>query len=374
VTAAKQQLPHLTNLDNLTLARNEGFSAFAEAPAPTRPELLTRAGIKALGDAALIDYNAQRRTWHANLGPLRTPQLAELHEQLWDIVDSNHQTGDKPKSAVAIDGYPGLGKTTAALAFARDFHRREITERGIATTGGHRRIPVCRVGLTGNTGMVDFNRAMLDYFGHPGTHRGTAAQLAHRALDCVLACQTRLLMIDDLHFLRWHNTQGIEISNHFKYIANEFPVTIIYIGVGLSKHGLFSEGSTYQDAIIAQTGRRTTKLGMEAFSVKTKIERKRWRELLLTLERRVVLADGSPGMLADELSDYLYARSTGHIGSLITLINRGCQRAVRTGAERLTQDLLDRVKNDEASEKARQELQSALQAGKLTTRIRERAS
>lgn len=78
--------------------------------------------------------------------------------------------------------------------------------------------------------------------------------------------------------------------------------------------------------------------------------------------------------LADELSDYLYARSTGHIGSLITLINRGCQRAVRTGAERLTQDLLDRVKNDESSEKARQELQSALQAGKLTTRISERAS
>jgi hypothetical protein len=180
--------------------------------------------------------------------------------------------------------------------------------------------------------------------------------------------------IDDLHFLRWRNTQGVEISNHFKYIANEFPVTIIYIGVGLTKHGLFSEGSSYQDAIIAQTGRRTTKLGMDAFTIKTKAERKRWRDLLLTLERRIVLADSHPGMLADELSDYLYARSTGHIGSLITLVNRGCQRAVRTGSERLTRDLLDRVKNDEASEKARQELQSALQAGKLTTRVSVRAS
>ncbi len=363
---AKTQHP---TLDNLTLTRKEGFILFAETPDQPPPERLTRAGLKSLGGSALADYNARRRAWHANLGPLRTPQLADLHEQLWDIVDSNNQTGDKPKSAVAIDGFPGLGKTTAALAFARDFHRREVTEGGPTTAHGHERIPVCRVGLTGNTGMVDFNRAMLSFYGHPGINRGTAAQLAHRALDCVRACETRLLIIDDLHFLRWRNAQGVEISNHFKYIANEFPVTMIYIGVGLAKRGLFSEGTSYQNPAIAQTGRRTTKLGMEAFAVKTTAQRKRWRTLLLSLEQRIILAESHLGMLADDLSDYLYARSTGHIGSLVTLINRGCQRAVRTGAECLTQDLLDQVKNDEASEKARRELQSALKLGKLTTRI-----
>ena len=50
----------------------------------------------------------------------------------------------------------------------------------------------------------------------------------------------------------------------------------------------------------------------------------------------MVLADKRPGMIVDDLSDYLFARSTGHIGSLMTLINRGCQRAVRSGAENLT--------------------------------------
>jgi hypothetical protein len=53
----------------------------------------------------------------------------------------------------------------------------------------------------------------------------------------------------------------------------------------------------------------------------------------------------------------------------MTLINRGCQRAVRTGAERLDRDLLDRVKNDAASEKGRQELDTAFQTGRITTRI-----
>ena len=79
-----------------------------------------------------------------------------------------------------------------------------------------------RVGLTGNTGMVEFNRAMLSFFAHPGVSRGNAAHFAHRALDNVLACETSVLIVDDLHFLRWRNSSGVEISNHFKYIANEF--------------------------------------------------------------------------------------------------------------------------------------------------------
>ena len=360
--------PDQPTLDNLTLSRKEGWFAFADTPAVEAPEQLTRTALSKLRDDAVAEYNIRRRQWHANLGPVKTPQLAHLHEDLWDIVDSNLQTGDKPKSAVAVDGFPGLGKTTAALSFARDFHRREIAEGGPTTPGGHQRIPVCRVGLAGNTGMVDFNRGMLGFFGHPGTSRGTAAQLAHRVLDCVLTCRTHLLMIDDLHFLRWGNRQSVEISNHFKYIANEFPVTIVYIGVGLAARGLFSEGQSYTDAVIAQTGRRTTRLSMEPFTVKTKLARRQWRQLLLTLEQRIVLVDKHPGMLAEELSDYLFARSTGHIGSLMTLINRGCQRAVRTGVECLSRDLLDQVKNDAAAEEARIELESAIKAGKLTTR------
>src|SRR5262247_955510 len=67
-------------------------------------------------------------------------------------------------------------------------------------------------------------------------------------------------------------------------------------------------------------------------------------------------AGKGPGMIADELCDYLYARSSGYIGSPMTLINRGCRRAVRSGEEKLNTELLDKVKIDAASEKGRQEL------------------
>lgn len=356
-------------LDNLTLARKEGWQRFVNTAARIPPEPLTRKELGKLSEEAYDDYNRQRREWHANLGPIKTPQLAALHEDLWDIVDSNVQDGDKAKGAVAIDAFPGLGKTTSVLDFAKKFHRREIKEQGTETSAGHERWPVCRVGLTGNTGMVEFNRAMLSFFAHPGSSRGNAAHFAHRALDCVLTCETKLLVVGDLHFLRWRNTAGVEISNHFKYIANEFPVTLIFVGVGLAARGLFSEGNSYEDAVIAQTGRRTTKLDVQPFVITTSKGRREWRQLLLALEKRIVLAENRPGMLADDLSDYLFARSTGHIGSLMTLINRGCQRAVRTGAEYLSRELMDLVKNDEASEKARQELEVAFESRRLTTRI-----
>jgi hypothetical protein len=365
--AAVAHRPDHPTLDNLTLARKEGWAAFVNAVPRQRPEALTRSAIRALGDAAANDYNLRRREWHANLGPLKTPQLAALHEDLWDILDSNLQDGDKAKGAVAIDSAAGLGKTTAALAFGKDFHLREVAERGPRTAEGDERWPVCRVGLTGNTTMKDFNLAMLEFFAHPGVTRGTAAQYIRRALDCVLLCDVRLLIVDDLHFLRWRLSSGVEISNHLKYIANEFPVTLLLIGVGLEAGGLLSEGRSYSDAVLAQTGRRTTVLDMRPFLVTSEEGRREWRQLLLAIEERLVLADTTPGMLAEHLSDYLYARSTGHIGSLMTLINRGCQRAVRTGTERLTASLLDNVKNDAAAEKARQELDAAIRARNITT-------
>jgi len=283
---------------------------------------------------------------------------------------SNVHDGDRAKGAVAVDAFPGLGKTTAVQQFAKQFHREEISAYGARTDSGDERWPVCWVSLTGNPSLRDLNRSMLSFFAHPGSDRGTATQYLHRALDCILACEVKLLVIDDLHFLRFPSTNSVEVSNHFKFIANSFPVTLIYIGVGLAKTGLLSEGKSTSNTALAQTGRRTTPLQMEPFMVQTATDRQMWRQLLITIEQRLVLAGNGRGMLADELPDYLYERTTGHIGSLMTLINRGCTRAVRTGAEALTKELLDEVKLDAAAEAARAEMAAAFRSGKLKARTR----
>ncbi|WP_416976965.1 TniB family NTP-binding protein [Streptomyces sp. T028] len=366
--------PETLSLDNLTLSRKEGLRALAEAPKRQPPELLTLQQKAGLGEAALLEYDQRRSVWHANLGPIGTPQLRALHEDLWDIITSNQQDGDKAKGAVAVDAHPGLGKTTAVLDFALKYHRQVITREGAFTAAGHERWPVCRVGLTSNIGMKEFNRSLLEYYAHPGRTTGTAALFAQRALDCVLQCETRILVIDDLHFLKWHDRNGTEVSNHFKYIANEFPVTIIFIGVELGNRGLYSEANSCGDITLAQTARRTTPLTMEPFTVTNDKHRREWRRLLLALEERIVLCRKFPGMLADALSDYLYIRTGGHIGSLMTLVNRGCQRAARTGVELLNEDLLDQVKLDAAAERARAALAKKFARGRMTTKLRSGAA
>ena len=356
-------------LDNLTLAWKEGWLAFVTAPQRTQPDTLTRKALTTLSVEARTAYNKSRRDWHANLGPIRTPAFAAVQEDLWDIVDSNLQDGDKAKGAVALDAFPGLGKTTAVNDFAKKFHLREVEENGERTDEGNERWPVCRIGLTGAMTTKSLYRAVLAFYAHPGRSRGSTDEFAERVLQCALECETKILIVDEIHFLRWRNRAGVEVSNSLKHIANDFPITLIYVGVGLEASGLFSEGTSYGDAVLAQTGRRTTRLGMEPFTIRTERGRRDWRSMLLTLEKRVVLTDKRPGMLADELSDYLFSRSTGHIGSLMTLINRGCQRAVRSGTELLTRELMDQVKNDAASEKARKELDAAFSGHHLTTKV-----
>jgi len=72
-------------------------------------------------------------------------------------------------------------------------------------------------------------------------------------------------------------------------------------------------------------------------------------------------------MIATDLSNYLFARSTGHIGSLMTLINRGCTRAIRTDTEYLDEQLLDEVKTDTGADSRRAEFEAAFRSGTLTT-------
>jgi hypothetical protein len=353
-----------------TLTRLQGWLQMVEAPRRTQPPLLSPGDLAALPESDRLHYNDQRMVWHANLGPIKTRQLLALHESLAEVVESNRQDGDRVKPGAIVDAYPGLGKTTAVLDYAKQFHLAQIALRGETTSSGNRRVPVVYVALTANTSMRSLNEAICRFYGLP--LRGNADQLAARAADAVLSCATQLILIDDIHFLDMKRSDARIMSNHLKHLANTFPVTLIYIGVGVEERGVLSEGLAGTDAPFAQSARRLTKLTLPPFLVETKKGRQGWRQLLLTIEQKLVLANRHRGMIADNLSDYLYARSTGHFASLMTLICRGCYRAIRTGEERLSIELLDRVKNDAAAEEARKELLAALEDGLFTTRLQAR--
>jgi hypothetical protein len=85
-----------------------------------------------------------------------------------------------------LDALPGLGKTTAALAFGRWFHREQFELDGPQADSGDgfwQRIPVAYLGLTSNTTMRSLNAMLCRFYGLP--ERGNANLLAHHAACCV---------------------------------------------------------------------------------------------------------------------------------------------------------------------------------------------
>lgn len=350
--------------------RLDGWLEFVDGPERVQPQQFSSTGLAALSPGERLRYDDRRAVWHANIGPIKTPQLLHLHDELAEIVESNRQDGDKAKPAALVDAYPGLGKSTAVREYARDFHRTQIALRGETTPDGHRRVPVIYIALSGNTRIRGLNAAICRFYGLP--IRGDADSLAERAKDAVLSLKTAVFVIDDIHFLDASFRATATMANHLKFLANTFPVTLVYIGVGVRERGILAEGHSPEQTLHAQFGRRTTALALRPFQIEDEAGREEWRRLLLTIERKLVLTHTHPGMLADDLSDYLLARSSGHFASLMALINRGCLRAIRTGHERLDADLMNQVNNDAAAEEARKELVAALEAGLLTSRPRSR--
>ncbi len=363
----------VTDLDerDWDLSTKDGWFTMVTTPGRTRPPRHSLAEISAMSRVARSRYNQSRALWHANLGPIRTPGVDAVFDALDEICGANRQDGDKVKPAAVLDALPGLGKTTAATAFGRVFHTEQIDLHGptVATHDGHwQRIPVVYIRLTSNTTMRSLSSMLCRFYGLPGSDQGTALRLSHRAADCVANCKTRLIIVDDVHFLDVNRRDGREVANHFKWLANTFPVTFFFVGVGLRARGLLDEGLSGADAAFSQTARRWSVLNLAPFEVATGAGRRTWHNLLLGIEREIVLAEHHRGVLAEELSDYLFARSTGHFASLMSLLGRGCYRAVKTGTEQLSVALLDRVRIDAAAEKARRELHAAIGAGQLHTR------
>lgn len=343
------------------LSRYEGWRTFAESEPRAAPERLSTLELRQLSDDAREDYNLRRRTYHSTF-LIRTPQVKRILGHLWDLIDSSNQGPDRVKGAAVIDAPPALGKSTVANAFGREFHLQQIRRYGSLLDNGQTvHIPVCRVGFNGSMTTRALNESILNFYAHPAADSARNRYLRNRnlatlAADCVQRHATRLIIVDDVHFLRIHTQEGVAVANELKWLANEYPATFLFTGVDMQQTGLLSEGNREGRTAMSQTARRWTMLTLEPFPPPAGDAARTWDSLLATIEAKLVLSDAYPGMLRDH-ADYLFARSSGMIGSLFELIIRACARAIRNGEERLTRELLDDVLIDAAAEDRRASLE-----------------
>lgn len=345
----------------------ESWRNFTEREARAIPEALGMSQLAALGQDARMDYDKRRRECHANI-LLRSEQVDRLHQDLADIVDSNLQDSDRVKSAAAIDAPPTMGKTTTLRTFGRDFHRRRVEEAGEYVDPGTqttRHIPVCHITLVGKPTIKALHHQLLGFYAHPsgrgesGRSAAPSRDLARAAADCIARHDTRLIIIDDLHFLNMRTNDSTQVANQLKWIANEYDATFVFAGVALREAGPLTTGSTGGEAALAQIFRRWTVLDMNSFSLKTRTDQREWARLMGSLDKTVVLANAHDRMIRD-LSTYIFMRTGGNIGSLMDLIRRGTSRAIRTGREKLDRELLEGIRLDEGAESGREDRERIL--------------
>ncbi|GAA4056705.1 hypothetical protein GCM10023065_01770 [Microbacterium laevaniformans] len=255
-----------------SLSTYEGWKDFAERPPREKPTSLTPEQLGALGPDEFARYNAERRAWHANI-LLRTRQVHGVHLQLGDILDSNLQDSDRVKSAAALDAPPALGKSTVVNTFGRDFHRQRIAEVGeyLDEDRDILHLPVCHITVPGRLTIKGLHMMILGFYAHPATagilHRSMAGRdLARAAADCIERHDTRLVIIDDLHFIQMRTRDGVEVANQLKWLSNEYSATFLFAGVALRERGLVGEGATGKEAAMAQTFRRWTVLSLDPYS------------------------------------------------------------------------------------------------------------
>ncbi|MGB8379657.1 MAG: TniB family NTP-binding protein [Dermatophilaceae bacterium] len=331
------------------LSRKAGWDAFVNAASRTPLERLSRQQMAELSGDEREDYDEARMVWHANLPTIRTQQLTQAYGVIDQVMASGRRDGDRLRGSVVIDAAPNLGKTTIATRYAKDFQRRMYRRAGPHTAEGHQRLPVAFVPLAAGCTLKGLNQQLLSFYGHPAADRATTTRLAALAVDCVIACETRLIIIDDVHFIDFRHKHGLEVSNHLKSLANEMPVTFVYVGVQLKEKKFFDEGQLGEQAAYAQTSRRATRVEVVPFRIDTDPGMRAWVHLLRAIEPQLLLADSRPGMLTDHAKE-LHRRTQGNIGSLTSLVERACALAISCGVEAVTKDVIEQTTIDNAAE------------------------
>ncbi|MGW6604282.1 hypothetical protein [Streptomyces sp. NPDC055036] len=156
-----------------------------------------------------------------------------------------------------------------------------------------------------------------------------------------------LVLVDELHNLNLGSRAGAEASDQLKYFAERLPATFAYAGIDIEGQGLFAGTRGRQIA------GRFVVVPADPFSYATTADKEAWRGLIGTLESVLRLHEHAPGTLT-AMSDYLFHRTGGMIGSLSQLIRGAAVLAIEDGSEAITEELLEIVPIDFAAEQSEQ--------------------
>ena len=177
---------------------------------------------------------------------------------------------------------------------------------------------------------------LLEFLNVPHTS-GSAENLSQQLRQAVIKYQVKFIVLDDLHRL------------HLNYKRNEAGDALKTMMDGM-RRTTFLFTTTDSDACGALTGKGgeqvRRRIDWHDYRPMTKTG-KSWKGAIKHWEEHLPLCyDRKDGPLLEPLSDYLFARTDGHLGYLATLLKRGANDTIlnkKITDERLTVERLNAI-------------------------------
>jgi chloramphenicol 3-O-phosphotransferase len=330
------------------------------APAPR----LDLAAYRVLSPRRRQLHDLHRAATHANLPLQETPMSRAVGRLMRSRLQTNalkHKPTTRPGLMITGGGYQGKTETACEIAAAfedvwLDMHAQLNPTALPGTRDLH--APVAYVQTPVTAKPKSTCQAILDFFGAEH-QRMTLPQLTKAVRGSLHDHGNRVLLLDDITRLKMHRADDQDTLDLVRALMS-MHTTLVLIGVDIPGSGLLREGHhdprTRQwvfpppagrhlgDDPCTQTERRFDLVHLEPFRYDTPNNITAWTTHLGRLQDALRLFQARPDMLTGAtMPEYLFRRTGGVVGLLERLIEEGCAEAIDSGAENLTEDLLDNI-------------------------------
>lgn len=215
------------------------------------------------------------------------------------------------------------GKTMIVDKFRRDHPPIEAR----ATRDGVANVPVLKVQMPSAPDERRFFGTILDALGMPDRPNDRIAAKQDAAVRLMRATKVRLLVIDEVHnVLSGSRTQQRRFLNLLRWLGNELQIPLVAVGTAEALRAVQSDD---------QLANR-----FEPFALPPWRDGEEYRRLLSTLE--AILPLRRPSRLAEPaMAGKILSAGEGILGEIVAVVTRAAARAVTTGAEAVSADMID---------------------------------
>jgi len=302
-----------------------------------------------------------RTATHVNMRLQETPMSAKVSDLMRGRLQNNAvKFMPGTLDGLMINGGGFQGKTETACSAAagfedlwREIHRQLLPDHVPGTRDLFVPVAYCRLPVRATPKALC--KTILDIYGDP--HPAHLDDLVRSVRDAIRDHNTTALLIDDVTRLRLHRADDQDTLDLIRELM-DLNVTLVLIGVDIPGSGLLrgayidshtnqwvfpdiKRGKSHNPSAATQTERRFDLVDLDPFDYSTTEGINAFLEHLAGIEDQLRLLRGFDGMLTSGgMPEYLFRRTHGIVGLLRRLIEDGCTKAIATGEEQLTPELL----------------------------------